>query len=74
MERVKAVATHLVRMCEGVFRAGSLNDIVTTENLSKTYGSILVRVCRVDGQQASNGSSEDLKLNETRNRLVSPVA
>mgnify|MGYP001393597079 CR=1 FL=1 len=58
----------------GVFRAGSLNDVVTTANLSKTYGSILVRVCRVDGQQSSNGSNEDLKLNETRNRLVSPVA
>lgn len=46
-----AIATHLVLMCEGrVFRAGSLNDVFTTENLSETYG-IPVRVSRVDGQQ-----------------------
>lgn len=46
-----AIATHLVLMYEGrIFRAGSLNDVFTTENLSKIYG-IPVRVSWVDGQQ-----------------------
>jgi len=50
-EVAAAVATHLILMCAGqVFRAGRLNDVFTTENLSATYG-IPVRVSRVGGQQ-----------------------
>ncbi len=45
------VASHLVLMCAGqVFRAGTLADVFTSENLSATYG-IPVRVRQVEDQK-----------------------
>lgn len=46
-----AVASHLVLMTAGrVFRAGTLADVLTSENLTSTYG-IPVRVRQVDNQK-----------------------
>lgn len=46
-----AVASHLVLMTAGrVFRAGTLADVLTSENLTATYG-IPVRVRQVDNQK-----------------------
>jgi iron complex transport system ATP-binding protein len=46
-----AVASHLVLMSAGrVFRAGTLADVLTSENLTATYG-IPVRVRQVDDQK-----------------------
>lgn len=46
-----AVASHLVLMTAGrVFRAGTLADVLTSENLTATYG-IPVRVRQIDDQK-----------------------
>ncbi|MCC7205747.1 MAG: ABC transporter ATP-binding protein [Anaerolineae bacterium] len=46
-----AIATHVVLIVGGqVFRAGSLAEVFTSDNLSAAYG-LPVRVTRLDGQQ-----------------------